>query len=571
MSLPDATQRDRRVLVLAPRGRDAAVIHQVLEAHGLDAFTCHDLPGFLTALREGAGLAFVTEEALAGEPLRRLTAWVAEQPPWSDFPLTVLATKQAGRRSEQALATLAGLGNMVLLERPLNADTLVSAARSGLRARARQYQTREHLDVQLRIGQENERLYQAERLALREAAEVREALSQSLAAERSAREEAEYASRMKDEFLATLSHELRTPLSAILGWVHLLRRRKDDPVETARGIDTIERNARSQARLIEELLDMSRIIAGNVQLDLQRVMPATIVDAVVASLQPSIDAKSIRIEAAVDAGAGPVSADANRLQQIVSNLLSNAIKFTPAGGLIRVELLRETGGAGVVLRVADNGDGIAADFLPFVFDRFRQADGSSTRSHGGLGLGLAIVRQLVELHGGSVAVASDGLGHGASFVVRLPAGASPGAHGAAPAALPDASTPSNTLASELAGLHIVLVDDDADGREMIARLLADAGASVDAAGSADEATEKIHRATPDIVISDIGMPRVDGYQLMQQLRGEGLRMPSIALTAFARPEERSRAMAAGYSAHLAKPVEPSLLVSSVLRLTGRAH
>lgn len=381
---------DQRVLVLARRDRDGTVLARVLEQHGMPSLACGGLQDLVDAMAAGAGLAFATEEALGEEGLGVLTDWLHAQPAWSDFPLVVLGARHPGHRSALALSRLDSLGNVVLLERPLNAETLVSAARSALRARSRQYATRRHL-------------------------EEREVL---LAAERSARETAEFAGRMKDEFLATLSHELRTPLSAILGWVHLLKKRAGNSPEIAKGVDTIERNARAQARLIEELLDMSRIVAGNVHLDWQSLAPQTLLEAALHSVQPALDARSIRIVRRIDPSVPPMCGDAHRLQQVVWNLLSNAIKFTPVGGSIGVNLTAEDDA--IVIEVVDAGEGIAPDFLPFVFDRFRQADGSSTRSHGGLGLGLAIVRQLVELHGGCVCAESDGPGRGATFRVRLP-------------------------------------------------------------------------------------------------------------------------------------------------------
>lgn len=688
MTPDEARPEDLRVLVLAPRGRDGAVVRQVLDAHGLASQSFASLDELVKALRHGAGLAFVTEETLLDDDgLHELTCWLRQQPPWSDFPLAVLATRQAGRRSRQHASTLDDLGNVVLLERPLNAQTLVSAARSALRSRARQYQARRHLEEQERIGRENERLYQAERLALSQAAEARFAFSLAveaaelgtfhcpmpmgaiewnetckrhfwlppdaavdfdlfyaivhpedlartrraveaavqaslpydieyrtlspqgesrwlrakgrafhdaegrvarfdgvtidisqqkrmeaereslLDAERQARADAEHASRSKDEFLATLSHELRTPLSAILGWVNLLRKRSFDPADVARGIDTIERNARAQSRLIDELLDMSRIIAGNVRLEQQPLMPAMVLDAVLASLQPGMDAKAIQVERDIDAALGPVAADAHRLQQIVWNLLSNAIKFTPPGGRICITLQREADAA--ALSIVDSGEGITADFLPHVFDRFRQADGSSTRQHGGLGLGLAIVRQLVDLHGGLIDASSGGAGQGATFTLRLPLGGV----GAPPPPPPSADVvDAPTVACQdaaclvgLKGLHILLVDDDADGRDMVARTLADGGARVRQAGSAEEALIALREATPDLLISDIGMPRVDGYQLLQRVRGLGHALPAIALTAFARPEERDKALAAGYAVHLAKPVDMAELVAEAVR------
>jgi signal transduction histidine kinase len=541
---------DSRVLVVAPRGRDAGVVAQVLSTKGFATAACESVGALVAALSEGAGMAFVTEEVLAESDLSSLRQWLALQPPWADLPLIVLATKQPGRRAPQAMERLESLGNVVLLERPLNSETLVSAARSALRSRSRQYDARLHVAEQDRIGRENVRLFEAER---------------------DARLEAEQASRMKDEFLATLSHELRTPLSAILGWSHVLKQRAGASADQLKGLETIERNARAQTRLVDELLDMSRINAGNLQLDLQPLMPSVVIDAVLLSIGPSADAKQIEIERAIDPHAGPVLADAQRLPQIVWNLLTNAIKFTPVGGRIRVglsNLANSAGNAGheVCITVGDSGEGIHADFLPLVFDRFRQADGSITRRHGGLGLGLAIVRHLVNLHGGSVEAHSDGLGHGATFAVRLPV-----AELAAEApALDSAPLPQEAVHEaqpvELAGLRIVLVDDEPDGLEMMARILGDRGAAVRCAASADEAMAAVETHRADVLISDIGMPHVDGYELLKRLRTQGHTLPAIALTAFARGEDRKRALTAGYAAHLSKPVEPAVLVECVASL-----
>jgi signal transduction histidine kinase/ActR/RegA family two-component response regulator len=566
MSTAAPLGNEQRVLVLAPVGRDASVVQMVLSAAGYRAEPCDSLPTFNHHLAAGAGLGIVTEEALKGEHVARLKRWLEEQAPWSDFPFVVLATKQAGPRSPQALALLESLGNAVLLERPLNAETLVSAARAAWRSRTRQYDTRPHLDEQQRIHRENERLFEAERNAARALAVSRDAL---LAVERHAREQAELASRTKDEFLATLSHELRTPLSAILGWVHLLKARAPTAADIAKGVEVIERNARAQAKLIDELLDMSRIIAGSVYLDLQPVAPGAVIEAAIASIQPAADAKSIAIERSIDAETGPVFGDPHRLLQIVWNLLSNAVKFTHAGGTIRVEMRAE--GEAIRIDVIDDGEGIPVEFLPFVFDRFRQADGSIARRHGGLGLGLAIVRNLVQLHHGSVHLASEGVGRGTALTVLvplMPASAIERFLADAAGSAPVAAAPERSGdVPALTGKQIVVVDDEADSREMISRILTEQGAHVVIAASADEATLALRARPADLLISDIGMPRVDGYELVRRLRADGQCVPALALTAFAREEDRGKALAAGFEAHLAKPFEAAALVASALRLT----
>ncbi len=687
MSASATPGAEQRVLVHAPRGRDAQVVSQVLQAQAMHAEVCDSLEQLTEALGAGAGIAFVTEESLAGPALAPLAERVAQQPPWSDFPFIVLVARRVGRRPSGASGALAKLGNVVLLERPLNADTLVSAARSALRARDRQYQTRRHL-----VEQEQARI--AERIASAEASRANEALEVAveagelgtfhcpwplrviewnakckehfwlpadaqvdfdlfyslihdddrdqvraaidaavaggadydieyrtvsragaerwirakgqvyrdrsgeptrfdgvtldisrqkrfeeerealLAAERQARLEAERASRMKDEFLATLSHELRTPLSAILGWTHLLGRAGAPAVDVAKAAATIERNARAQARLIEELLDVSRITSGNLHLDIQPVSIAAVFETVLSSLKPAADARSIALHQLAAEAAGEVLADASRLQQIVWNLVSNAIKFTAPGGQVTLSARRSE--SEVTLTVSDTGAGIAPDFLPHVFERFRQAESSESRSHGGLGLGLAIVRQLVELHGGKAEAASAGVGRGATFTVHLPLHSRPVAPAAAPATSP-ATAPApapETLDADLTGTRILVVDDEADGREMLTRMLESWGAEVRAAGSAEEAIEAINGEAPDLLISDIGMPRVDGYELMRRIRAmskpERRDMPAIALTAFARGEDAAKARQAGYGVHLPKPVDPSRLLTTIASVLAAA-
>jgi signal transduction histidine kinase/CheY-like chemotaxis protein len=389
-----------------------------------------------------------------------------------------------------------------------------------------------------------------------------------LEAERAARAEVERVSVMKDEFLATLSHELRTPLNAILGWADVLLARltaSDD----RRGLETIARNARLQAQLIEDLLDMNRIISGKVRLDVQRLDLTAIIDAALDSVGPSAEAKQLRLRKTLDPSAGPVFGDPQRLQQIVWNLLSNAIKFTPKGG--RIDLLLRRVNSHVELRVTDSGIGIAPDFLPHVFERFRQADSSTTRKHGGLGLGLSIVRHLVELHGGTVAAQSAGESQGASFIVKLPIRAIDDDHDDAhPTAR---SSAIREIPFQLTGVRALVVDDDRDARELLGSVLRSVGAITTLAASASEALAIVAERPLDVIISDIGMPERDGYQLMRTIRAlpadRGGKTPAIAVTAFARSEDRTRALMAGYQVHLAKPIEPHELVVTVASLTGR--
>jgi PAS domain S-box-containing protein len=381
-----------------------------------------------------------------------------------------------------------------------------------------------------------------------------------------ARQAAESANRAKDEFLATMSHELRTPLNAILGWAMILRTGGENEGMRLRAIETIERNARAQTQIIEDLLDVSRIVTGKLRLDVSAVDLVTVIDSVLDAVRLASDSKRIQIRRRVDKDAAVVTGDATRLHQVVSNLLTNAVKFTPAGGWIEVRL--ERAGDMARLCVEDNGVGIAADFLPHVFERFQQADGSTTRSHGGLGLGLAIARHLIDLHGGTVHAASPGPGLGATFTVEIPLIQSSSG---------DAHAPSETrsaledLTRPLDGLRVLVVEDEADSREMIAFLLTQAGASVTTVGSAAEALDTIDALAPDVMVSDIGMGGQDGYDLLRHVRqrdSPSAMIPAIAVTAYARPEDRQHALAVGFHAHVAKPIVPKELIASVEQLAA---
>ncbi|WGV24694.1 hybrid sensor histidine kinase/response regulator [Halotia branconii] len=395
---------------------------------------------------------------------------------------------------------------------------------------------------------------------------------QLLAREQAARAEAEAANRMKDEFLATLSHELRTPLNAMLGWTHLLKNRKFDETTTERALETIDRNTKSLAQLIEDVLDVSRIIRGTLHLNTQPVELISIVQAAIDTVRPAADAREIRIECKFDPTVGVVMGDGNRLQQVVWNLLSNAVKFTAKEGIVTLQLERIN--SRVQIRVSDTGGGIAPEFLPHVFERFRQADSSTTRSHGGLGLGLAIVRHLVELHGGTVSAESPGIGQGATFIVNLPMKAV-AINVKQPEQLasvnPDCEDP-NSLPT-LNGLRVLVVDDEPDARQLIATVLGQYGAQVMAVASAFEALLAVPQFHPDILVSDIGMPQEDGYALIRQLRTlsqeQGGRIPAVALTAYARTEDRTQALLAGFQLHVPKPVNPTELAAVVANLAGR--
>ncbi|KFC74424.1 ATP-binding protein [Massilia sp. LC238] len=422
--------------------------------------------------------------------------------------------------------------------------------------------------AQAAIAVDNTRLYEA----TRRAAEERKVLLEN---EREARAEAERSSQMKDEFLATLSHELRTPLSAILGWSQVLRRGSRDGADLQRGLQTIERNARAQAQLIEDLLDMSRITSGKVLLDMQAIEPATFIDAAIETVRPAADAKHIAIEKHYRAPGALVAGDTGRLQQVIWNLLSNAIKFTPRDGLVAVEISERDDGHGaggkvVAITVRDNGVGIRPEFITHVFERFRQEDASMTRRHGGLGLGLSIVKHLVEQHGGTVRAESAGEGQGASFTIELPRAEAPASSSrpsrAAPAPSPAPEAPDGAV-RDLTGLTVLVVDDARDGRELIARILTDCHARVRVAASAREAFDALRADRPDVLVSDLGMPEVDGFELIGWVRAlpreAGGQLPAIALTAFARPEDRLKALEAGFSTHISKPVEPGELIAAV--------
>jgi len=388
---------------------------------------------------------------------------------------------------------------------------------------------------------------------------------QLLEAERTARLEAERASRLKDEFLATLSHELRTPLTAILGWTSLLEGNLP-PEEVREGVAVISRNAHAQRALIEDLLDMNRILSGKLRLELEPVDLAKVIEAAHETVRPAAEARGVRLVTALEDNVPPLPGDPARLQQVIWNLLTNAIKFTPAEGRVTISLRRTNGGAEIA--IADSGQGIAPDFLPHVFERFRQADASSTRRYRGLGIGLSIVKQLVEMHGGHVGAASAGEGKGATFSIVLPLGLSYSPH--APCRLPTETEASDGHRS-LTGLSVLVVEDEEDTRVVLTRLLGEAGATVQMADSATVALEKLSHATVDVLVSDIGMPNEDGYSLIQKIRAQSslASLPAIALTAFARREDRERALQAGFQMHLTKPIEATELVAAIRRLASK--
>ncbi|HWN08434.1 MAG TPA: response regulator [Pyrinomonadaceae bacterium] len=435
------------------------------------------------------------------------------------------------------------------------------------------------LATQVASAYENAQLYtDAQRhadelqLEIAERKQAEEERAQLLVSERAARAEAEEVNRTKDEFLATLSHELRTPLTAILGWSHLVRTGKLEEEQLTRAVETIERNARSQSQLIDDLLDVSRIITGKLQIEPRSVDMCALLEAAVEAVRPSFEAKQIEIETVVPSEACTVAGDPNRLQQIFWNLLNNAVKFTPTNGKVRIELNRCE--PRIRVSVTDSGIGIKKDFVPYIFDRFRQADGSTTRVHGGLGLGLSIVKHLVQLHDGSIEVASEGKNRGATFTVIFPLVSN---------GLPDASEKRERASDDdelqpefsriLNGLRILVVDDEADSRDLMSAILTRCGGVVKCCESTAAALKLFRSWKPDLLVSDIGMPDEDGYTLIKKLRKLRLKaakeIPAIALTAYATKEDKARALASGFQVHVPKPIEPASLIRSIASVMNR--
>ncbi|MBN4004314.1 ATP-binding protein [Nostoc sp. LPT] len=433
----------------------------------------------------------------------------------------------------------------------------------------------ELLDSRSRIQSINVELEQRVKERTAELEASNRAKDELLIREQVIRAEAEAANRAKDEFLSVLSHELRTPLNAILGWSQMLRKQHLSQDRVMRALETIERNARSQTKIVEDILDISGMITGKLRLQVRPVNLVKVIEAAIESVQLAAEAKLIRIQSILDSSKNPISGDADRLQQVVWNLLSNAIKFTPKGGRLQIRLERVN--SHVEITVSDTGVGISPDFLPYVFDRFRQHDSTTTRSYGGLGLGLAIARQLIELHGGTVSVASPGIEQGTTFIVKLPVTI---IHKSSsePQALDSIAEADARIDAPLtlSGLQILVVEDEVDSLELLSTILQEYGAQVISVASVSEALEIIENATSqslDVLVSDIGMPNEDGYSLIWKLRQleaqRGGRMPAVALTAFARSDDRRQALLAGFQMHLPKPVEPAELATVIASLTGR--
>jgi signal transduction histidine kinase/ActR/RegA family two-component response regulator len=452
------------------------------------------------------------------------------QPAWSDIPILLFADAERSEVYLRTLRLLEGLRNVVLLERPIRLGAALSLIRSAIRGRQRQYELRDLLRA---LGE--------------------------------AREEAEKANRLKDEFLATLSHELRTPLNAILGWTTMLRDGNVQPGHMMRALDTIHRNAAAQVQIVNDLLDISRIVRGSVQIAPKLLPLAPLVMLSVESISPTAEAKGVTLTTSMQRKSAFVWGDHDRLQQVLWNLLSNAVKFTPNGGTVLVDMRQD--GADVRLRVTDTGNGISPTFLPFVFERFRQGDGSSTREHGGLGLGLSIVRHLVELHGGRLTAESAGEGKGSTFTIYLPAR---DAQAPATTSISSGDRHRETRAVDLEGRHVLIVDDERDARELLRAMLATTGARITEADSAPDALRVITLDRPDIVLADIAMPGQDGYAMMRAMKellgSDAHHIRAIAVSAYARLEDKQLAERAGFNEHLAKPIHREELFDTIERV-----
>jgi signal transduction histidine kinase/CheY-like chemotaxis protein len=511
--------RELAVVVFAPIGRDAELTRELLSRSAIACEVCASMPAVIAAAADRAGALLMTEEALDDDEFPELVTTLERQPPWSDLPVLLFAGAPGSGITPRAVRLLDTMRNVTLLERPIRVAAVVSTVRAALRSRRRQYEVRD-----------------------------------LLAAVQRARAEAESANRLKDEFLATLSHELRTPLNAILGWTSMLTRGQIDPARFPRVFETLDRNAQSQAQLIADVLDVSRIITGKLQLRVTTVDVGEVVARAVEAVQQAAAARRIRLRADQPA-ACVIDGDAERLQQVLWILLSIAVMFTPPGGSIDVAIACARDD--VVVTVTDTGVGIAPEFVPFVFDRFRQADQTTTRVYGGLGLGLSIVKHLTELHGGTITASSPGLGRGARFEVRLPAHPTT-------AAAQRAGVAAAADAVHLDGRAILVVDDDESTREVVAAALESAHASVRLAASAAEARQQLTTFTPSLIIADLGMPFEDGFAFIRTLREhERQRVPVIALSAYADHRSRDAALAAGFDAFLAKPTRADALLQLV--------
>jgi len=580
-----------RILLVDDEARNLDVLESILgpaEYHLVRAQTADEA---LMALLGGEFAAIVLDIRMPGISGIELAQIIKQRKRTRDVPILFLT---AHLSDEKDVLLGYDVGAVDYLTKPVNPDILrskiavfvdlfrktraLAVANEALenevaeRQKAEEALRRANEELEARVQERTADLTRTNQ-ALRES-EERQRLA--LESERAARAEAERASRLKDEFLAIVSHELRTPLNAILGWAQILTDGRGNREEMlAQGLSTIVRNARAQAHLIEDLLDMSRIVSGKIRLKLQTLSLAEIVTAAVGTITPAAQAKGVELQCEIAGPAPAVHGDPERLQQVVLNLLSNAVKFTPAGGQVRVSVLPTRKCAEVVVR--DTGQGIRPDFLPYIFDPFYQADSSTTRQHGGLGLGLAVAHHLAELHGGKIRAESEGDGLGSTFTVDIPcvdakelerAPRSPAVHASGPG---EYGTPDP---ASLQGVRLLLVEDDADTREAVLRWLEDYGATVVDVGSAGEALDRLEGEAFDVLVSDIGMPGMDGYDLIRELRarenGSGRCLPAVAVTAFAREEDRQRVLSEGYSEHVPKPVNTARLIGILVDLARKA-
>jgi signal transduction histidine kinase len=518
-------RREQRVLVLAPTGRDAPLIAGALGRHGFASTVCRDLGCVCREMSEGAGMAVLTEEGLLPDGLSRLAEALRQQPPWSDFPLLILTGKGVpSPASVQRFQALEPIANVTQQERPVRIRTLISAVRAALRGRQRQYEMRDHL---------------AERESL--LAELKHRANKLAETD-----------RRKDEFLATLAHELRNPLAPVRNALQILRLAGDNRLAAEQARSMMDRHVQQLVRLVDDLLDVSRITRGTVELKKERVALSSIVATAVETSRPLIEAARHELSVTLPPETIELEADPTRLAQVLSNLLNNAAKYTEAGGKIWLTAERE--GSRVAVRVRDSGVGIAADMLPRIFELFMQVDRSIDKSQGGLGVGLTLVRTLLDMHGGTVEVRSEGLGQGSEFSISLPL---------APERLP-AQADSRSLANSASSLplrRVLVVDDNVDAAQSLAMLLRILGQDVRTAHNGRSALEAARASMPEIAILDIGLPGMDGHELARRLRDEpgGAAVVIIALTGWGQDVDRRRSAEAGFDHHLTKPADPEAL------------
>jgi signal transduction histidine kinase len=541
---------NERVIVIAPFGRDAISIADLLKARGFETSICDD-PATDTDELISVGALIMTEEALEFAQTGNLLKSLQNQPPWSELPLIILTSGGASRLVSLLDVAEGSAGSVTLLERPIAADTLLRAVKVALRSRRRQYQVRDLLFEQQLIQQKLERNEEQLRLLLTR--------------ERGLRQAADEANRLKDEFLATISHELRNPLNVMLGYSELLLRMEEikESPELSRMSEALRRNALAQSYLIRDLLELSRLRSGKLSLNLETVALATTINNAIETVRDDARAKNISIDLELPTPPVFLEGDPLRLEQIIWNLLSNSVKFTNSGGKIWVELKRQNGDA--VLTVRDTGQGIHASFLPQIFDMFRQGDTRASREHSGLGIGLALVQQLVRLHNGSVEAFSEGVGLGTTFTIRLPEKRESRETIRDVAAL-------DSLEG-LNGLRVLAVDDDEDNTSLLRQLLELSGAQVRTANNGSDALQLALASDFDIVLSDISMPGMDGFEFVRRLR----RLPGkkdirvIALTGFGRRDDIEAARNEGFVAHLTKPIDFDKLLKMLQRLARKIN